>query len=125
MDPPYFKINGTDILPFTAEGGIRWQRNDLDGDDAGRTMSGIMYRGRVASKIRWDFEELPLKTEDANLVLNLIYPEYVEVETNIDPLLGHYIKTFYSNNTPATCMTIDEETGVALWNGISFPLIER
>lgn len=125
MEAPYFKINGIDILPYTEDGGIKWQRNDLDGPNAGRTMDGVMNRDRLGMKIRWDFTERPLRTEYANIVLNAIYPEYVQVETNIDPMFGTYTKTFYSNNIPATCMTIDAESGVALWSGISFPLIER
>lgn len=125
MEAPYFKINGIDILPYTEDGGIKWQRNDLDGPNAGRTMDGAMIRDRVGMKIRWDFSERPLRTEYANIVLNAISPEYVQVETNIDPMFGTYTKTFYSNNIPATCMTIDSESGVALWSGITFPLIER
>lgn len=125
MEAPYFKINGIDILPYTEDSGIKWQINDIDGPNAGRTMAGDMNRDRIVSKIRWDFSERPLRTEHANLVLNAIHPEYVKVETNIDPMFGTYTKTFYSNNIPATCMTIDAESGVALWYGISFPLIER
>lgn len=125
MAAPYFKIDGVDILPYILEDGAKWQRSDLDSDNAGRTQDGIMHRGRVASKIRWDFSAIPLSTESANILLNLILPEYVEVETNIDPLYGYYLKTFYSNNTPATCMTIDPITGEARWVDITFPLVEQ
>lgn len=114
------KINGVDILPFVADRGIRWQRNDLDGANAGRTMDGTMYRERVASKVRLDITCLPLKSEDAAMILNLIFQEYVEVEYT-DPMYGPVYKTMYSNNTPATY--INTKTG--RWEGIVFPLIER
>lgn len=114
------KINGIDITPYIEQKGIKWTRNDLDGSNAGRTMDGIMHRERVTSKVRLDITCLPLRSVDAAVVLNAIFPEYVEVEYT-DPMYGHVYKTMYSNNTPATY--IDTETD--LWEGISFPLIER
>lgn len=114
------KINGVDILPYIEQKGIKWQRNDLDGSNAGRTMDGVMHRERISSKVRLDITCLPLTSEGAKTVLNAIYPEYVEVEY-VDPMYGYSIKTMYSNNTPATY--IDTETD--LWEGITFPLIER
>ena len=125
MAAPYFKINGVDILPYVKESGIKWQRNDVESQKAGRTMDAVMHRGRVAIKFRADFELLDLHTEDARMIMNLIIPEYVEVETNEHPLYDYLITSFYSNNGPATCVTIDKETGVSIWTGISFPLIEQ
>ncbi|MEE1199466.1 MAG: hypothetical protein U0L09_02330 [Christensenellales bacterium] len=114
------KINGVDILPFVAAKGIKWQRSDLDGENAGRTMDGIMHRSRVATKIRLDITCVSLRSEDARTILNLIYPEYVTVEY-LDPMYGLVTKTMYSNNTPATYIN----TTTDKWEGISFPLIER
>lgn len=114
------KVNGVDLTPYIVQKGIKWQRNDLDGSNAGRTMDGTMYRERVTSKVRLDITCLPLSSEDASIVLNAIYPEYVEVEY-VDPMYGHSIKTMYSNNTPATFI----DTVTDLWEGITFPLIER
>lgn len=125
MEAPYFKINGVDILPYTKDSGIKWQRNDVESQKAGRTMDAVMHRGRVAIKFRAEFELLDLCTKDARMIMNLILPEYVEVETNEHPLYDYLITSFYSNNVPATCMTIDKETGDAIWTGISFPLIEQ
>lgn len=114
------KINGIDLTPYIQQKGIKWQRNDLDGSNAGRTMDGTMHRERVTSKVRLDITCLPLTSEDASVVLNTIYPEYVEVEY-VDPMYGHSIRTMYSNNTPATFI----DTATDLWEGITFPLIER
>ena len=108
------------MLPYIAQKGIKWTRNDLDGSNAGRTMDGTMHRERVTTKVRMDITCLPLRSEDAAVVLNAIYPEYVEVEYT-DPMHGNVIKTMYSNNIPATY--IDTETD--LWEGIAFALIER
>ena len=125
MAAPYFKVNGVDILPYTKESGIKWQRNDVESPNAGRTMDGAMHRGRVAIKFRADFDIRDLHTEDAMMILNLILAEFVEVETIVHPLYGYVVTSFYSNNVPATCVNIDKETGDAIWTGISFPLIEQ
>ena len=117
------KIDGIDILPYVAHQGIKWQRNDLDGEGSGRTMDGVMHRGRVASKIRLDITCRPLKSEEASVVLHAIYPEYITVEYT-DPMDGLVTKTMYSNNNPATHMLIQDD-GVEWWNGITFPLIEQ
>ena len=114
------KIGDVDILPYVAENGIKWQRNDLDGENAGRTMDGTMHRSRVATKVRLDITCMPLKTEDAMKILNAIFPEYVTVAYT-DPMLGDVTKQMYSNNIPATyANTVTDE-----WEGIAFPLIER
>lgn len=117
------KINGVDILPFVAQKGVKWQRNDLDGENAGRTMDGVMHRSRVTSKIRLDITCVPLRSEDASTVLNAIYPEYVSVEYT-DPMHGLVTRTMYSNNNPATHMYAQSD-GIEYWEGITFPLIER
>lgn len=114
------KINGVDMLPYIAQKGIKWQRNDLDGSNAGRTMDGTMHRERITSKVRLDITCIPLKSEDAGKVLNAIFPEYVTVEYT-DPMYGVTTKTMYSNNTPATYIN----TNTDCWEGITFPLIER
>ena len=33
-------IDGTDITDFIASGGVQWKRNDIDGPNAGRALSG-------------------------------------------------------------------------------------
>lgn len=118
-----FEINGIDMLPYVQHKGIKWQRNDLDSSDSGRTMDGMMHRGRVATKIRLDITCRPLKSEEASIVLNAILPEYVTVRYT-DPMYGLSIKTMYSNNNPASHMLIQSD-GVEWWEGITFPLIEQ
>lgn len=117
------KIDGVNILPYVAHQGIKWQRNDLDSADAGRTMDGVMQRGRVASKIRLDITCRPLRSEEAKIVLNAIYPEYISVEYT-DPMYGLVIKQMYSNNNPASHMMV-QDNDVEWWHDITFPLIER
>ena len=115
-------VDGVDILPYVAHQGIKWQRNDLDSPEAGRTLDGVMHRGRVASKARLDIVCRPLRSDEASIVLNSIYPEYITVKYT-DPMEGLVVKTMYSNNTPATHMLLQSD-GTEWWHDISFPLIE-
>ena len=119
----YFEIGGVNIAPFIAYKGVKWTRNDIDSANAGRTLSGLMNRGRVCMKVKLDIKCRPLKQDEASMLLNLVYPEYVTVHY-IDPLLGERTVQFYSNNVPATfCMQADD--GELYWDDMSFPLVER
>lgn len=116
-------IGSLDVVPFIAQGGVKWQRNDIDAPNTGRTLDGLMHRGRVTTKIRLDITCKPLKASELQLLLNAIYPEYVTV-TYDDPMYGRVTKTMYSNNNPASFL-IPQTDGDDLWSGITFPLVER
>ena len=117
------RINGVDFMPFIAKQGVKWQRNDIDAPNSGRTMDGMMQRGRVATKIRLDITCRPLRAEEARLVLNTILSEYLSVDY-YDPMSGErYGVTMYSNNNLASFLIEKPEDD--WWGGITFPLIER
>ena len=116
-------INGVDITPFIASGGIKWSRTDIEAPNTGRTMDGTMMRGRVTTKIRLDITCIPLIASDLATVLNAIYPEFVTVRYT-DPMYGTCIVTMYSNNNPASFL-VTKPNGDEYWTGITFPLIER
>ena len=118
-----FTVNGVNLLPYIAEDGIRWTRFDVEAPDTGRTLDGVMHRGRVAIKIRLDITCRPLSDTEAQQVLQAILPEYVTVRY-IDPQDGPVVRTMYSNNNPAVCATVYPD-GTCIWKDLSFPLIER
>lgn len=118
------EIGGVDITPYIAFKGVKWTRSDIDSPDTGRTMDGTMHRGRVTSKRRLDITCKPLTDSQASIVLNAIYPEYVTVRYT-DPQDGVVTKTMYSNNNPASFLLNREGSLESLWDGITFPLIER
>lgn len=120
----YLKINGVDFTPFIAKGGLKWQRNDIDAPNSGRTMDGEMQRGKVTTKIRLDVTCRPLDAEETMRVLKSLLPEYVSVDY-YDPMYGERTSvTMYANNNPATFL-LARDDGNDLWGGITFPLIER
>ena len=116
-------IDGTDITPYIKYQGVQWTRNDIDGPNAGRTLSGLMVRDRVATKIRLDITCRPITSDQLRILLNLIYPEFVTV-TYDDPMLGVVTKTMYSNNNSSEFLLL-RKSGVEWWHNISFPLVER
>lgn len=117
-------VNGVNMLPYVAYGGLKWQRADVDGPNAGRAMDATVIRDRVATKIRLDVTCRPLYQQEASTVLTAIMPEFVSV-TYTDPQIGGDVtKTMYSNNNPAQFLMIDR-AGREMWSGITFPLIER
>lgn len=117
-------VNGIDMTPYVAaKEGIKWQRSDIEAQNAGRTLDGMMYRGRVGTKIRLDITCRPLSASELSVVMNAILPEYVTV-TYDDPMYGRVTKSMYSNNTPASFL-IRRADGSEWWSGITFPLIER
>ena len=118
-----FTINGVSLLSYLAEDGIKWTRFDVEAPDTGRTLDGVMHRGRVASKVRLDITCRPLKSAEAMAVLSAIKPEFVTVRY-IDPQDGSATRTMYSNNIPTICATVNPD-GTAIWKGLTFPLIER
>lgn len=116
-------INGVDMVPYIAKAGLKWQRSDIDSPNTGRTIDGLMQRGRVATKIRLDVTCRLLESQEVSIVLNAIIPEYVTV-TYDDPMYGRVTKTMYSNNNPATYQ-LKKNSGKEYWGGVTFPLIER
>ena len=111
-------INGIDITSYVANKGIRWSRNDIDGENAGRNINGSMIRDYIATKIRLDITCRPMGKEDHTRLMQLIKDEFVTVEYD-DPLYGRVSKIMYSNNHSSD---LDETDW---WENISFPLIER
>ena len=119
----FFEIGNLDITSMLQENGISWTRNDIDGPNAGRTISGLMIRDRIATKIRLDITCKPLTQSQCSALLNAILPEYVTVHY-IDPMYGEVTKTMYSNNNPVVYSTVYDD-GTVQFTGITFPLIER
>lgn len=117
------RINGTDITPYLAFGGIKIQRNDVEGPSAGRTLAGGMERDRRQIIWRIDCTCRPLTKAEKDTLFSIIEPVYIQVETNLISSTT-ITDTFYSNNIPATFLMKDRR-GTEYWQGITFPLIQR
>lgn len=119
-----FEIDGLDMTPYVAYGGFKWQRNDIEGSDAGRDLTGQLRRNRISTKIRLDITCRLLTSAEAHIVLSAIMPEYVSVRY-YDPEAGGVVtKIMYANNNPAS-FQLRKPDGTVWWSGITFPLVER
>ena len=117
-------IDGTDITNLIAYQGVQWKRSDIDGPNAGRTLSGLMVRDRVATKIRLDITCRQLTLPEVRMLLNLLMPEFVSV-TYDDPMDGLVTRTMYANNNGAQFLFARDEDTKEWWDNVSFPLVER
>ena len=120
-----FEIDGTDITPYIHFEGLKYTTFDLDSEETTRTLDGNLRRSRVATKVRWDVPCKRLRTKEVEEILRLLKPEWVQLRAS-DPLFGLRTGTFYSNNNSIS-MKITSKTseGDELWEGLTFPLIER
>ena len=113
-----------DMTPFIAYGGLKWQRADVDGPEAGRNLAGDMVRDRRATKIRWDVTCRPLTQTELARVLTAIADEFVTL-TYSNPVTNTVTSAqFYANNFPVQLAHI-MRNGVEYWTGLTFPLVEK
>lgn len=125
MAKPYLYVNGVEMLQYTEEGGLKFTYNDLDAPDSGRTLDGIMHRGKIGSKAKIEIKCWPLTSREASAVIRAVEPQYVTVVTNIDPRAGGYASyTMYNSTRPATGYVFDKETGSGRWDDLTLSLIE-
>lgn len=113
-----------DITPYIAWQGLTFSRNDVDGPNAGRDMTGMMHRGRVASKQKMEIKTVPLTRAQSSMIQNLLYPETFYVRVNPYPHTnGPFVLNMYSNNVKVTYL-IHRANGEDLQT-LSFPLVEN
>lgn len=124
MAKPVLIINGHDYAPYVEE--LNISRNDLDADGSGRDVqTGLMYRTRIATKMKVDVKLLRLwQPVHKQLLTDIAEPFYSA--TVLDPATGSQAqKTFYTSSVPFGAQRYDRETGVPFYDGMSFSLTER
>jgi hypothetical protein len=121
----YDTINSkwVDITPQIAWQGLTFSRNDVDAPDAGRDMSGLMHRGRVAVKEKINIQTVQLTRAQSSTLQTLLYPEAIQVRVTPYPRTNaSHIMSMYTNNVKTTYV-IHRANGEDL-QSLSFPLIE-
>ena len=118
--------NGTtwvNITPWIKYQGITFSRNDVEAPDSGRTLDGIMHRGRVAVKEKIEISTVQLTRAQSAALQTLLYPETIQVRVTPYPRTNASATfTMYSNNVK-TNYVIHRDSGEDLQE-LSFPLIE-
>ena len=109
-----------DITPLIAWKGLTFSRNDVDAPDTGRDMSGLMHRGRVASKEKMNVTTIPLTKTQSSTLQTLIYPESYQVRITPYPRTNAaQTLTVYSNNVNVKYLLNKNDL-----QSLSFPMIE-
>lgn len=124
MAKPVLIINGHDYAAYVEE--LNISRNDLDADGSGRDVqTGLMYRTRIATKMKVDVKLLRLRQPvHKQLLADIAEPFYSA--TVLDPVTGSQTtKTFYTSSVPFGAQRYDKETGAPYYDGMSFSLTER
>ena len=101
-------LTWVDITPWIAWQGLTFSRNDVDAPNAGRDLSGLMHRGRVAVKEKMNINTVQLTRAQSSRLQTLLYPETIMVR--VTPYPRTYV--------------IHRENGEDL-QSLSFPLIEN
>lgn len=115
-------LGWVDITPFIKYQGVEGTFNSVDGPNAGRVIeNALMYRDLLATKIKFQITTIPLKQSEANMIINLLLPEFFTIRT--DYFTGSPKPyTVYSNNISKTYV-INKEYGELV--KLSFPIVER
>ena len=124
---PYMNIYATgtatiDIAPLIEE--IKWSENDLDSPKAGRTLDGLMHRGKVTSKRRADIKLINSSASTINPILVILRKEYFYCDTDLVPAEGPLLMQMY-NSTRSGGIQIVNTNNVIMHKDVSFNIIER
>ena len=112
-----------DITPYIAWKGLTFSRNDVDSPSAGRDMSGLMHRGRVAVKEKMNINTIPLTKAEVSSLQTLLLTQSIQVRVTPYPQTNAAkTMTMYTNNVK-TSYVIHRANGEDL-QSLSFPLIE-
>ena len=116
-----FTVGATDLMPYIADGGIQWQRSDVDGPNAGTALNGDVIRDVRAQKYQWKISCMPLTAASLSTVLTAINPEYVTL-TYTDPLTNSVVSAPAYINTASITFKRALYNGTEYFTGLSFPV---
>ena len=124
MSKPIFKIGEHDYTKYIADEGLQPSRNDLDAEGGGRDiLNGLMYRSRIATKLKWTVSFLRLDEGIMAQLLADMDADFVQITMLEAKANRHITRTYY-------CSTINEGVqryigGKTVYDGVTFNLIER
>jgi hypothetical protein len=117
-------INGTQIANYIKVDGFEWQRNDIDGSGAGRSVSGKAIRDLVATKIRLDITCRELTGAERATLENLVFAdEFLTVECD-DNIFRSQARTMYCSSMSGGFSRRDYG-GTEYWTSVKFVLVEQ
>ena len=124
MAAPVLIINGHDYAPLVEELNIVY--NDLDAEGSGRDVqTGLMYRTRIASKMKVEVKLLRLQQMQMQQLAADISKTFYNVAV-VDPATGQQtVKSCYTSQIPFGAQRYNRETGAPYYDGVAVAMIER
>lgn len=124
MSKPTLTINGHDYAAYVEE--LNLSRNDVDAEGSGRDVqTGLMYRARVASKLKAEVKLLPIQEAVHRRLLSDISGAFYSA-TVLDPATGSpTTREFYTSTVPFGAQRYNRETGAPYYSGMTFSMTER
>ena len=124
MAQPVLIINGHDYAPLVEE--LNITNNDLDAEGSGRDVqTGLMYRTRIATKMRAEVKLLRLSQAQMRQLAADIAGTFYSA-TVVNPATGAQVtKNFYTSERPFGAQRYSRETGAPYYDGVAFAMIER
>lgn len=118
------KINGTEIAGFIKVDGFEWQRNDVDGSGAGRTVTGKEIRDLIATKIRLDCTCRELTSAERTTLEGLLFAAEFLTVTCDDAIFRGSSRTMYCN-AMSSGFSRRKQNGTEYWKDSKFVLVEQ
>ena len=121
------KINGTEIAGYIKIDGFEWQRNDIDGSGAGRSVTGLAIRDLIASKIRLDCTCRELTSAERTTLETLLFSAdsagFLTVTCD-DTIFRGSSRTMYCS-AMSSGFSRRKADGTEYWKNAKFVLVER
>ena len=114
------KIGGVEYAPYIESKGLGWKRNDLDSDQTGRTLDGVMHRAKIGTKRTLSYKLFRISRAMLAALDDALSASTLSV-TYLD-LHGVQTRTFYCSSFSATGDLVDGTE--SFWSDASFTLIE-
>ena len=117
-------INGTEIAGYIKIDGLEWQRNDVDGSGAGRTVTGKAIRDLIASKIRLDCTCRELTGIERTALEDLLFGAAFLTVASDDAIFRGVPRTMYCNAMSGG-FSRRKRNGTEYWKDVKFVLVEQ
>ena len=124
MAKPVLIINSHDYAPYVES--LEVSQNDLDAEGSGRDVqTGLMYRTRIATKLKVEVKLLRLQQPTMQQLIGDISGVYYQA-TVLNPVTGAQVtKSFYTATRPFGAQRYNKETGAPYYDGVTFSMTER
>jgi len=118
-------VDGTNITSLIYQKGLKWTNNDVDGEAAGRTLSGNMILDYVTDKDKLEIPFVPLTDTQLTQIKTLFKRSKSKQDFSV--VIGdgtNTLKTLTMYKSSIPCEFLINKGDYNLWSGVQIHLIE-